>query len=194
MKKIAIALLMTALLLSGCGSAESQAAVIVTPEQTIVVTAQPTPEQPVIASNEPTVIIPGISSELPQGATQNTLAEELFRLTNAERLNRGLTELFYNADLQAAADLRAREASELFSHTRPNGSSCHSVVEDFDYYVTGENLIMADRRIADAETLMSEWMNSEGHRQNILLKAFKSVAIGVYERDGAVFAAQIFLG
>jgi len=41
---------------------------------------------------------------------------------------------------------------------------------------------------------MNSWMNSKSHRDNILLKDFTEMAIGVYEKDGVVYATQIFLG
>ena len=95
--------------------------------------------------------------EIPQEVT-NDLAKEIFELVNKERVAVGLKELEYNFELQAAANLRAKEASESFSHTRPDGSSCHDVIE-LEYYATGENLLMADKEIATAENMMKTWMN-----------------------------------
>ena len=120
-------------------------------------------------------------------------AKQIFDLTNRKRAANGLNELTYAYDLQNAADVRAREASVSFSHTRPDGTSCHDIVTK-DYYVTGENLIMADKPIATADNFIAEWMNSEGHRYNILLPEYKELAVGVYEKDGVVYACQIFLG
>ena len=48
---------------------------------------------------------------------------------------------------------------------------------------------MADKEIATAENLVEAWMNSEGHRANILLKDFTGMAIGIYEKDSVVYAA-----
>ena len=123
-----------------------------------------------------------------------TLIDQIFALTNKERKNHELKELEYNKDLQTAADLRARECAENFSHTRPDGSSCHTVVSDMDYEVTGENLVKADTPVASAANLMEAWMDSEGHRANILLPEFTSMAVGTYEKNGTTYAVQIFLG
>lgn len=120
--------------------------------------------------------------------------KEIFDLTNAEREKAGLNALIYNIDLQAAADLRAKEIATLFSHTRPNGTDCHTVVADFDYYVTGENLIMADNPISEPAILVDSWMNSEGHRANILLPEYTSMAVGLYVEDDITYAIQIFMG
>ena len=126
--------------------------------------------------------------------SEGDLAEQIFTLTNKERKNEDLKELKYNKNLQEAADIRAKECAETFSHKRPDGSSCHTVVADMDYQVTGENLIKADTPIATATVLMEAWMNSEGHRANILLPEFTSMAVGTYEKNGTTYAVQIFLG
>ena len=125
--------------------------------------------------------------------TENDLANKIFNLINEERTAEEIKPLTYNKSLQAAADLRAMECATLFSHTRPDNTSCHTVVT-VDYYVTGENLIMADKPIASAPGLVSAWMNSTGHRENIMMAAYTSTAVGVYEKDGIVYACQIFIG
>lgn len=154
------------------------------PEPMPVPSVRPTPEP----SDDPV-------QQTAEPAEQNdSLAMEIFNCTNRARTNEGFGKLAYGYDLQDAADTRAYECSIQFSHTRPNGTSCHSIVEDFDYYVTGENLIMLDKPIALPEVIVSEWMLSEGHRHNILLSEFKELAVGVYEKDGVVYAVQIFMG
>lgn len=122
------------------------------------------------------------------------LIKEIFELTNKERENYELAALTYNDEIQEAADIRAKEIAQQFSHTRPNGTSCHTVVENIDYFVTGENLIKADNTIATGEQMMKTWMNSEGHRNNILLADYESMAVGVYVTDDVTYAVQIFLG
>jgi uncharacterized protein YkwD len=53
---------------------------------------------------------------------------------------------------------------------------------------------MADNPIATAEKMMDSWMNSQGHKDNILLADFESMAVGVYEKDNVTYAVQIFIG
>ena len=60
--------------------------------------------------------------------------------------------------------------------------------------MSGENLIQADKEIADAKNLVKTWMESEGHRANILLPEFTSVAIGIYTKDNIIYASQLFVG
>ena len=168
---------------------DSNQAVILTPEpeetQMPYVIVTPTPS--VYDFVKPQKHAPAAQSE------HQTLAMEIFHLTNEVREEGGLNRLTYAYDLQDAADTRAYECSIQFSHTRPDGTSCHDIVTR-DYYVTGENLILADKPIADAETLMARWMLSKGHRDNIMLPEFTELAVGVYEKNDTVFATQIFIG
>ena len=122
------------------------------------------------------------------------LIEEIFKLVNEERTKANLNELNYNFELQNAADIRARECAEHFSHTRPDGTSCFTVVDEIDYGVVGENLIKADNPIATAQALVNSWMNSEGHKANILNSDFTETAIGIYINDGVTYGAEIFMG
>ena len=132
---------------------------------------------------EPTIDTPAVI---------NDLANEIFELINKERTAAGLSKLEYNFELQSGADIRAKEASESFSHTRPSGETCYTAF-NVNYNVAGENLIMADKQIATAENLVKTWMESEGHKANILLPEFTSTAIGVYGED-VIYVAQLFIG
>ena len=120
------------------------------------------------------------------------LIKDIFALVNQARMDNELEPLTYNNKLQSAAELRAQESSLSFSHTRPDGTSFASAI-DLDYEGSGENLIMADNEISDAEILMDTWMNSAGHRANILSKDFTQIAIGVYRSNGVTYVAQLFL-
>lgn len=155
----------------------------------------PQPDKPsgTVVVVGPEMPSPDIPSNPGDEVAGNTTANEIFKLINKERAANELKPLTYNKDLQAAADTRAKECATLFSHMRPDGSSCHSVVK-VDYNVTGENLIKADKPAASAAGLVYAWMNSDGHRSNILLPEYTSTAIGVYEKDGVVHVCQIFLG
>lgn len=147
-------------------------------------------------NDEPAKETPSVPDEdqsIEYNIDNEKLIEDIFKLVNEARKENGVPELTYNKEIQDAADLRAKEASESFSHTRPDGSSCHDVIK-LEYYATGENLLMADKEIATAENMMKTWMNSESHRANILLKDFTEMAIGIYEKDNIVYATQIFLG
>lgn len=120
------------------------------------------------------------------------LIKEIFALVNQARMDAGLETLTYNLDLQYAANVRVYEITQSFSHTRPNGQPFGTAI-DLDFAAAGENLIMADDEIADAEVLMDTWMNSEGHRANILSKNFTSMSMGLCKANGVTYVVQLFV-
>ena len=73
-----------------------------------------------------------------------------------------------------AAEVRAGELPKKFSHTRPNGSSCFTAVRSSYGYI-GENIAAGQR---SPEEVVESWMNSEGHRKNILNKNFRNLGVG----------------
>lgn len=158
--------------------------------RSVETTTQETAEQ---TQDEPAAELPNEDQSVEYNIDHEQLIKDIFELVNQEREKNNVPALTYNKEIQEAADIRAEEAAELFSHTRPDGSSCHDIIE-LEYYATGENLIKADKEVATAQNLMNSWMNSKSHRDNILLKDFTEMAIGVYEKDGIVYATQIFLG
>lgn len=124
------------------------------------------------------------------------MAFDIYELTNQERVNAGLNKLEYSDNLQTAADIRAVEIASKFSHTRPDGTDCNTAITDEkeEYRVTGENIIQADNPIATARVLMNSWMDSQGHKDNILLKDYTEMAVGVYVSNGVTYAVQVFAG
>ena len=119
-------------------------------------------------------------------------AEAVASLVHAARQDAGLSELELDADLCAAAQARAQEIAQSFSHTRPDGSSCFTILEEFgiSYRAAGENIAMGQRT---PEEVMDGWMNSSGHRANILNGTFTSIGVGYYvDGAGAAHWVQIF--
>ena len=113
-----------------------------------------------------------------QNAQNNdTFAEEVLLHVNNARANNGLPALKLDDKLCAAAEVRAYEAGVNFSHTRPDGSSWMTVLRDFDvqYRVCGENIAMGYR---DARAVVNAWMDSPGHRANILSPNYNLMGIG----------------
>lgn len=100
---------------------------------------------------------------------------------NQERKAKGLSPLKMDNTLNAAADARAKEIVKEFSHTRPNGTSCFTILDEAKYKVS---YTMAGENIAagydSADTVMTAWMNSKGHRENILNSGYDKVGIGYY--------------
>jgi len=116
---------------------------------------------------------------------------EVVRLTNEERAKEGLSALTAaNKDLKQAALLRAHESAELFSHTRPDGRDCFTAFLECGIrnVSMGENLAMGYTTPA---AVVADWMNSPGHRANMLDSDFTQIAIGVVLDDnGKVFWAM----
>ena len=151
--------------------------------------AQPPEEETPPAEEAPPQEEPDAPEE--SGDVQEA-AEAVASLVNAARQDAGLSELELDADLCAAAQARAQEIAQSFSHTRPDGSSCFTILEEFgiSYRAAGENIAMGQRT---PEEVMDGWMNSSGHRANILNGTFTSIGVGYYvDGAGAAHWVQIF--
>ncbi len=120
-------------------------------------------------------------------------ASEVLRLVNEERAKVGVAPLRLANDLQAATAVRAREIANKFSHTRPDGSDCFTVMKNRGR-TCGENIAAG---YDSAEATVEQWMNSEGHRKNILNPAFRELGVGYFYAEGSQFGhywVQIFRG
>ncbi len=128
------------------------------------------------------------------GQSNTSIANQVLQLINAERAKNGLAALSMNANAQKAAQVRANEIVTQFSHTRPNGQSCFTALKEFNvsYSTAGENIAYGQ---PDAKTVVNAWMNSSGHRANILNGSFKQTGIGVYKDSrGVYYWTQEFIG
>lgn len=112
---------------------------------------------------------------------------EVVRLTNLEREKAGLPALRTFSALTEAAQLRANELTTLFSHTRPDGSRCFTVLDDIGFWAAGENIA---RGQSTPEQVVTGWMNSEGHRANILNVCYTAIGVGYVDRHWV----QLFIG
>ncbi len=111
--------------------------------------------------------------------------QEIVRLCNIEREKEGLQPLEWFEDAHYFAKIRAEEAKEEFSHTRPNGKDWHSVYFDAGVIIDGgcgENLYTtAGEAHAEwfAARAVKGWMNSPGHRSNIMNPNFTRITVAV---------------
>ncbi len=119
--------------------------------------------------------------------------DEVVRLTNIEREKSGLNQLVKRDDMCGVANIRAMEISQTFSHTRPNGQDCFSVVKEknISYRFLGENIASG---YTSPEAVVKGWMNSEGHKANVLNGNFSGIGIGYYEHNGIKYWVQMFIG
>ena len=119
-------------------------------------------------------------------------AAEVVRLVNVERTKTGASAVSAgNSKLNAAAQKRAEELVTTFSHTRPDGSSCFTAMDDFGvtYSYAGENIAWGQ---ADPSAVMNSWMNSSGHKANILNSNYNKIGVGVYQYNGRIYWVQLF--
>ena len=103
-------------------------------------------------------------------------------LINQHRVNNGASALVMDADLQSAAMQRAAEIALYNSHTRPNGSRWSTITNG----AYGENIAIGGFGSSDAaENVTDAWMNSDGHRANILDSSYAIIGVGCF-RIGSV--------
>ncbi|MFE1585145.1 CAP domain-containing protein [Streptomyces sp. NPDC058737] len=134
----------------------------------------------------------GSGSGTGSGATGGAEAQVL-ALVNEERAAAGCSPVTANDKLTRAADdySDVMASSGVMSHTGPDGSTMASRVEAAGYRwsTLGENIA---RGQADAASVMDSWMNSPGHRANILNCSFKELGVGVHFGDGGPWWTQDF--
>lgn len=112
-----------------------------------------------------------------QASTSDSAEWEVLKIVNQQRISQGVDPLTTYTALEAAAAIRAEEITESFSHTRPDGTSCFTVFKEVDvsYGWAGENIAYG---YPTAANVMNGWMNSDGHRRNILSANFSHIGIG----------------
>ena len=121
---------------------------------------------------------------------------EIIRITNVERNKIGRHLLTMIEPLQQACNIREVELAESFSHTRPNGKNPFSAIENFQYSTGGENIYRCDSRTmaVSGERAMTSWMNSDGHRENLLKPGYTYIGTGTYDNEVTGTALQLFAG
>ena len=103
--------------------------------------------------------------------------QTVFDLVNVERAKAGLAPLEYYYNGQLAGDIRANEIAKKFAHERPDGNSCFTVFKEIgvSYGYAGENIARGQRT---PEIVVNDWMNSPGHRGNILDPNYTYLIVG----------------
>ncbi len=126
-----------------------------------------------------------------QSTSESAYAAEVVRLVNEERAKEGLAALKTDAAVQSAAQIRAKETVTLFSHTRPDGSSCFTALQSAGakYSTAGENIAYGQKTPAE---VVNAWMNSEGHRANIMNSSFTTIGVGCYKSGNTYYWSQFF--
>lgn len=120
-------------------------------------------------------------------------AQEVINLTNAERRKNGLPDLKADTQLGGVAQKKSDDMQQnnYFSHTSPTYGSPFDMMRDFGvtYKSAGENIAQGQR---SPQEVVKSWMNSEGHRKNILNRNFTHIGVG-FDQTGYHWT-QMFIG
>ncbi|MGN0691828.1 MAG: CAP domain-containing protein [Oscillospiraceae bacterium] len=119
------------------------------------------------------------------------IKNRVLELINKERAANGIEPLALNDTLAEAAQLRADECASVYSHTRPDGRSCFTVLDDYgiSYSCAGENIAYG---YTSAEAVVRGWLDSSPHRKNILSEKYTETGIGYDPTTNSW--TQIFIG
>lgn len=153
--------------------------------------SNPIPDQPGnMLPNQPSSPAP---NQPETGGSQDAFANQVVDLVNKERTKAGLPALTVDSGAAAAAQTRAKEIVSSFSHTRPDGSAFSTALSaaGVNYTGAGENIAYGQ---TTPEQVMDGWMNSAGHRANILNGSFTSIGVGHYQdASGVDYWTQLFI-
>ncbi len=149
----------------------------------------PTTDEP-----DPEPSTPPVSDDptTPGGDAETVAAREVMSLVNEERADAGCEPLISDPALARLAADHSRDMAErgYFSHDDPDGRTPWDRAEDAGIdNLGGENIAMGQ---VDAAAVMDAWMNSEGHRANILNCDFRTLGVGVHLADGGPWWTQNF--
>ena len=111
-------------------------------------------------------------------SSEDLFVAEVIRLVNAERIAEGLSPLAESPLLDQAAAVRCGEITNVFSHTRPDGSSCFTALQEAGalYSRAGENIAIGQSSPAQ---VVRAWMDSPGHWANIMNGEFRYIGVSV---------------
>lgn len=118
---------------------------------------------------------------------------QVLNLVNKHRRENGLKELTLNSNLSDVAQIKAEDMknNNYFSHTSPTYGSPFDMMKQFgiSYKTAGENIAKGQKT---PEAVVNAWMNSEGHRSNILNANYTQMGLGY--TNGTVYWCQMFIG
>ncbi|MFQ8629827.1 MAG: CAP domain-containing protein, partial [Intestinibacter bartlettii] len=121
---------------------------------------------------------------------------EVLNLVNKERKANGLKPLTLNKELSNVANIKSRDMIEkgYFDHTSPTYGSPFDMMKKFNisYNTAGENIAMGQKTPSE---VMNSWMNSSGHRANILNSTYTELGVGIQkDSSGTIYWTQMFIG
>ncbi len=153
----------------------------------------------IIAKNpqikNPSMIYPGQRLTIPTNTAVTAMENEVIRLTNLERSKKGLPALKANWQLSRCARYKSQDMinKNYFAHQSPTFGSPFDMIESFGISMAagGENIAMGQRT---AQEVVTAWMNSPGHRSNILSTAYTEIGVGLAKSsNGTCYWTQMFI-
>ncbi len=150
------------------------------PETTVPETWEP-------ETSEPETQAPAISPE----ESVHPYVLRVLELVNEERAAAGMNPLTLDTAASRGALVRAKETVKSFSHTRPDGRHFTTALKEqgVNYRMAGENIAWGQ---SSPEQVMEGWMNSAGHRANILNESYTHIGIGYHQENGVNYWTQLF--
>ncbi len=141
------------------------------------------------------LIYPGQKINIPEAAPLQSFETEVIRLINIERTNRGISALTTNWQLSRVARYKSQDMIDknYFAHQSPTYGSPFDMMEAFGlrFSAAGENIAYGQR---SAREVVNAWMNSPGHRANILSRAFTQTGVGAAKKaNGTLYWTQMFM-
>nr|WP_201716271.1 CAP domain-containing protein [Rossellomorea arthrocnemi] len=128
-----------------------------------------------------------------QSGQLSQFEQQVVELTNQERAKQGLPALKVDTELSKVAREKSRDmqANNYFSHTSPTYGSPFDMMKQFgiEYSSAGENIAMGQKT---PEEVVQAWMNSEGHRKNIMSSNYTHIGVGYVENGN--YWTQQFIG
>lgn len=182
-----------------------------TPDTPTVDETPSVPEQtPSVPEETPSTPDTPVVDETPDNSTEDNstnadtnfmaaVEEAIYNKVNEERAKAGVPALTYNNTMQKYARIKSQDMGDnnYFSHEDLNGNLITTQMKNdgVSYKAWGENIAYIGGNVsadALAQQFMTNWMNSSGHRANILSTNFSSIGVGVYKIGNKVYATQEF--
>ncbi len=144
--------------------------------------------------SNPALIYPGQKLTIPT-VTTTSQENEVIRLVNVQRANAGLQQLTTNWELSRVARYKSADMANkgYFSHTSPTYGTPFQMMENFGlrFSAAGENIAYGQ---TTPSQVMDAWMNSPGHRSNIMSATYNQIGVGLAKnKNGVCYWTQMFI-
>ena len=155
-------------------------------------TPSTTPQQ----KPESTPSKPSTTPEQKPSTDFSSYQQQVLDLVNAERTKRGISALTLDSNLSSVATKKSQDMvnKNYFDHTSPTYGSPFDMMKQFgiSYRTAGENIAKGQKT---PQEVVTAWMNSEGHRKNILNPNFTNLGVGIAkDSKGTTYWTQMFIG